>query len=286
MKCGTPSFALRSLPPMPASRSSRTRSPSTQSFGIDRELSAIVAETVVEGCIGETLAALQAQAQLNVTTNPAVRAALAATVEDETRHAELAWRVVAWAVREGGPSVRAVAERAFSEFRAPPPPELELGAVNLQHFAEHGRLTPKQARAVALEALEMVVRPFTAGLLSNVFERIACTAWRLPRLGCAYAPTTSAAARRWACALKSTSIVGLSPVWAVAHASGQSAICWFAASMSGTVGHAVGRGTWPGRRSWRRCRLPGRTTLRPWINPARGQRARAEWRTDRRCPRG
>ena len=145
---------------------------------IDRELTAIVAETVVEGCIGETLAAVQAQAQLAITTDPAVRAALEATVEDETRHAELAWKVVAWAVRRGGAPVRAVVERAFSEFRAPPAPTLDLGAVNLQHFAEHGRLTPEHARALALEALATVVRPCAAGLLEqDVFARTACTAY-------------------------------------------------------------------------------------------------------------
>jgi hypothetical protein len=151
--------------------------PVDATLAIDRDLAAIVAETVVEGCIGETLAALQAQAQLDSTSDPAVRAALEATVEDETRHAELAWKVVAWAVREGGARVRSAAQRAFSEFRAPPPPELELEAVNLQHFAEHGRLTSQQARAVALEALQTVVRPCAAGLLEqDVFERIACTA--------------------------------------------------------------------------------------------------------------
>jgi hypothetical protein len=143
---------------------------------IDRALAAIVAETVVEGCIGETLAALQARAQLDVATDPAVRAALEVTVEDETRHAELAWKVVAWAVHEGGPSVRMAAQRAFTEFRAPAPPTLELDDVNSQHFAAHGRLTPERARAVALEALESVVKPCAAGLLEHdVFLQTACT---------------------------------------------------------------------------------------------------------------
>lgn len=143
---------------------------------IDRELVAIVAETVVEGCIGETLAALQAQYQLELTTDSAVRSALEATVEDETRHAELAWKVVAWAIREGGPDVRHAAQRAFSEFRAPPAPALELSDVNLEHFAAHGRLTAEQARAVAFEALETIVRPCAAGLFeTDVFDRTPCT---------------------------------------------------------------------------------------------------------------
>ena len=141
--------------------------------------SSIAARQSAFDSIGTQLAALQAQAQLETTTDPAVRAALEATVEDESRHAELAWKVVAWAVRQGGARVRAVAERAFSEFRAPPAPTLDLADVDLRAFAEHGRLTPERARAVALEALETVVRPCAAGLFEqDVFERNACTTAR------------------------------------------------------------------------------------------------------------
>jgi len=145
-------------------------------LAIDTELTAIVLETVVEGCIGETLAALQARAQLDATTDAAVRAALEATVEDETRHAELAWKVVAWAIRQGGAPVRAAAERTFTEFRPPPAPAIDLSGVDLEQFAAHGRLTPERAREVALEAIANVVRPCAAGLFErDVFERVACS---------------------------------------------------------------------------------------------------------------
>ena len=145
-------------------------------LAIDRDLTAIVIETVVEGCIGETLAALQARAQLDTTTDPAVHAALEATIEDETRHAELAWKVVAWAIRQGGAPVRAAAERTFTEFRAPPAPSIDLADVDLQQFAAHDRLTPQRAREVALEAIANVVRPCAAGLFErDVFERFACS---------------------------------------------------------------------------------------------------------------
>jgi hypothetical protein len=134
---------------------------------VDRGLPEIVTETVVEGCIGETLAAMQAAAQLERASDPAVVAALVSTIEDETRHAELAWRVVAWAVRSGGPEVRAAAARAFAGFRPPPPPRIDLDEVSLESFAAHGRLTPEHARAVALDALDRVVRPCAAALLER-----------------------------------------------------------------------------------------------------------------------
>jgi hypothetical protein len=134
---------------------------------IQRDLCDIVAETIVEGCIGETLAAMQAQAQLAVTTDQAVLESLRSTVEDETRHAELAWRVVAWAISVGGPAVRLIAERAFAGFEPPKAPVIDLQGVDLDAFAAHGRLTPEHARAVALEALALVVRPCAAALLER-----------------------------------------------------------------------------------------------------------------------
>lgn len=134
---------------------------------VDRALPDIVTETVVEGCIGETLAAMQAAAQLELATDRAVVAALEATIEDESRHAELAWRVVAWAIRAGGPEVRAAAERAFAGFRPPRPPQIDMDDVCLESFAAHGRLTPEHARAIALEALDRVVRPCAAALLER-----------------------------------------------------------------------------------------------------------------------
>jgi hypothetical protein len=144
---------------------------------IDRTLPAIVMETVVEGCIGETLAAMQAAAQLELSTDPAVVAALEATIEDESRHAELAWRVVAWAVRTGGPEVRTAAERAFAGFRPPSAPRIDMEDVCLESFAAHGRLTAEHARAIALEALDSIVRPCAAALLErNVMSESAAYA--------------------------------------------------------------------------------------------------------------
>jgi hypothetical protein len=109
----------------------------------------------------------QAAAQLELATDPAVVAALEATIEHESRHAELAWRVVAWAIQVGGLEVRAAAERAFSGFRPPRPPRIDMDDVNLDSFAAHGRLTPEHARAMALEALDRIVRPCAAALLER-----------------------------------------------------------------------------------------------------------------------
>lgn len=70
------------------------------------DLYAIVRATVEEGCVGETLAALEAEAAVARATDPVVRAALTRIADDEARHAALAWRVVAWALGSGAASVR------------------------------------------------------------------------------------------------------------------------------------------------------------------------------------
>ncbi len=87
-----------------------------------RSLAALAASTVKEGCIGETVAAVAAAEQLARATDPAVRAALEQIAADEARHAELAWRTVAWAVQTGGGEVRAAVARAFYDGGAETPP--------------------------------------------------------------------------------------------------------------------------------------------------------------------
>jgi hypothetical protein len=62
---------------------------------------AVLATLLREGCIGETLAAIEATEALEDACDPAVRAILATIARDETRHATLAWRTLAWLVESG-----------------------------------------------------------------------------------------------------------------------------------------------------------------------------------------
>jgi hypothetical protein len=57
-----------------------------------------VLSAVLEGCIGEALAAARANAALEGARDQAARTVLGKIAEDETRHAELAYRYVAWAL--------------------------------------------------------------------------------------------------------------------------------------------------------------------------------------------
>ncbi|MEZ4302501.1 MAG: hypothetical protein R3B70_46665, partial [Polyangiaceae bacterium] len=71
--------------------------------------------TVIEGCVGETLAAIEVAASAAAAGPLRVREALSAIAEDETRHAELSWAFVKWAVVRGGPAVRQRVGTAFSQ---------------------------------------------------------------------------------------------------------------------------------------------------------------------------
>ena len=61
-----------------------------------RDAFAIALENAVEGCAGETYAALVAQYQALSAEDVEARAVFAAIADDETRHAELAWQVARW----------------------------------------------------------------------------------------------------------------------------------------------------------------------------------------------
>ena len=136
-----------------------TLSPAAFPFGgaitLAIDLAAMATAAVREGCIGETLAALQAAEQLAHATDPAVRAVLSTIAEDEAAHAELAWRAVAWALAQGGEPVRRAVIAAFADLdravTAPPPGR------SSRALAAHGRPDPTALHATLIRSLNEVV---------------------------------------------------------------------------------------------------------------------------------
>ncbi|UQA62858.1 ferritin-like domain-containing protein [Polyangium aurulentum] len=133
---------------------------------VGSNLADIASRAVREGCVGETLAAILAAEQLARATDPAVRAALAIIAEDEARHAELAWRTVAWAIESGGAEVRAAVTNAFAEAMAASPAAEENGQFDAA-LADHGRLDAREAREAMARAMVDVVRPAAEALLAG-----------------------------------------------------------------------------------------------------------------------
>jgi hypothetical protein len=85
---------------------------------IDRSLAAtslveVVELVIAEGCVGETVAALEALEAAEEAADPVIRAAYARIAVDEQRHAELAFRFVRWALQRDQEQVKACIERAL-----------------------------------------------------------------------------------------------------------------------------------------------------------------------------
>jgi len=131
--------------------------------------------TVIEGCIGETIAALTARAQLDVAEDNEARRALLQIAEDEERHAALAWRFVAWALSTGGVSVRASVQQAFAEgmqqVRAHR--NAEMPGIDESLWHRFGRLTGSEMDKVAEQALNEAILPNVAILLATPADQAA-----------------------------------------------------------------------------------------------------------------
>lgn len=136
------------------------------SVQIAASLGALAAAAAAEGCIGETLAAVLAAEQLARASDPAVRAALAMIAEDEARHAELAFRTVAWALRSGGDEVRVAVAAVFAEAERHLP-ALEGVEDGDGVLAAHGRLDAVTSRAAAARGLAEVVLPCAKAMLAS-----------------------------------------------------------------------------------------------------------------------
>jgi hypothetical protein len=115
--------------------------------------------TVLEGCIGETLAALEAAQQLAGTTDAAVRRTLAQVVADESDHAALAWRTLAWLLSVA-PWLRAVVADSFTTRPMVP------SRVAVPDARGHGYLGAAERQAAWSRAWDDVVLPSWRSLAS------------------------------------------------------------------------------------------------------------------------
>lgn len=124
-------------------------------FTFSADLAAFAAATAAEGCVAETLSALQVAEARDRSTDPAEREVLAVLARDEARHAALAWQTLRWATEQGGDPVR----RAVAAVFAAPPP---LPTAN-----DDGLLPSDVARRVILRGWAEVIAPAAAAWAST-----------------------------------------------------------------------------------------------------------------------
>ncbi|MDQ2644196.1 MAG: hypothetical protein M3020_10300 [Myxococcota bacterium] len=130
-----------------------------------------VRAAVREGCVGETVAAVQAAEAFEHARDPEVRAALQRIRRDEWEHAQLSFRFVRWAL-EVDPTLSAA---VLDELRGSLP-EVQGGA-ELSHAqrrrAEHGLLPEAHLTTIAARVHREIVSPLLSELVARACERAA-----------------------------------------------------------------------------------------------------------------
>jgi hypothetical protein len=118
----------------------------------------VVERALLEGCLGETSAALEAAWAADDATDPIVREALERIATDEARHAALAFEFVAWAAAQDA-RVTELGRRVLATAAAELVPETALTATSLaqRRLAEHGVLPASVRQAARRAALRDVV---------------------------------------------------------------------------------------------------------------------------------
>lgn len=119
-------------------------------------------ETIEDGCLGETIAAAEAHEAAQCAEDPVVRAALLGIAEDEVRHAELAWKILRFALQAGGAEVAAVVRTA----RAALATKKETALLDTDEDLDtHGFLGARSSARLRSAVVDAVVLPCLDGLL-------------------------------------------------------------------------------------------------------------------------
>jgi hypothetical protein len=130
------------------------------------DLARAAAVVIRDVCVGETLAALLAEARRDRARDFEVHATLAVFAAEEARHAQLGWDFLAWAIGRGGEAVRASASRAFDEMlSAPRRGPNRMRDVPVAVVRAHGLLDEATRRAVLDRALDKVIAPLASDLV-------------------------------------------------------------------------------------------------------------------------
>jgi hypothetical protein len=132
---------------------------------LDLDFERIVVLCFREGCVGETVAALEARVARDHATDAQVRRALDRIAPDEESHAELAWKFIRWALRENPATTRAVLGRELRRL-ANQRSEPTARAATDPGVPEHGVLAERERSDIRRAALREVVLPCAEALLA------------------------------------------------------------------------------------------------------------------------
>lgn len=127
----------------------------------------ILRDAILEGCIGETLAASVAEWMAPRVQDEQLRDVFTRIAAEESEHALLAWRFVSWML-ETRPHLLPVAQRAFA-FASPHQDRgWAEGASEVERLTlAHGVIRPATEEALRLRAYLQIVRPCAEALLAH-----------------------------------------------------------------------------------------------------------------------
>ena len=135
----------------------------------DNSLIAIAKLVLREGCLGETVASLEAAAAAEVARDPAVKQALTRIAHDELNHAELAFKFLRWALALSSDEARHEIAREAAQQLADFESEARNASRELSddRLLAHGLLAGDALRPIHLAAVRDVTRPLLAALFDS-----------------------------------------------------------------------------------------------------------------------
>jgi hypothetical protein len=131
----------------------------------------ILRAAIAEGCIEETISARCAAVALERTVDDGIRTALTRIVDDEARHADLAWQFVTWML-DAYPELTSVAESSFASALAEPDDVVEEDDWGV--LETYGHLGPETTRSVR-EAMKCEVCARVAELFGRTRASVGST---------------------------------------------------------------------------------------------------------------
>ncbi|MES1183683.1 MAG: ferritin-like domain-containing protein [Myxococcales bacterium] len=139
----------------------------------DLSLQGIVTRAVLEGCVGETLAAIEASEAASHASDSTLGRVLARIAEDEARHAELSWRFLRWVLAPGDATLLDTVRGAFSQARRDlaEPRAATMQSSDEAELLTHGVLSPRNAARLALAAFDSVIAPCADAILESAKAR-------------------------------------------------------------------------------------------------------------------
>ena len=142
------------------------------------DLMSVIRSIIHEGCVGETLAAVEAHVRGHGTEDPYIKKSLLQITEEETNHAQLAWDTIEWVVSKN-PELRTFAEnvlddeleRKMVKKPAISLPVEELACVDpneVMSLQKHGFLTQENAEKVRKVGIRDIILPAQQNGFENV----------------------------------------------------------------------------------------------------------------------